>query len=358
MNINTQIDINTTKVNTSRIHESDPHNLKFGQIYSDHMLIANYENGQWQDPEILPYGDLSMSPSTTFMHYGQAIFEGIKAYKNKNGEINIFRPDENWKRFNASAWRMGMPDVPEHIFMEGMRQLIALDRNWVPDSEGSSLYIRPFMLGVDEFIGVKPAEKFKFLIITSPAGAYYADPIKIYVHDKYTRAASGGVGQAKAAGNYGAAMMPTMEIRKKGYDQILWTDSVNHKNVQEIGTMNVFFVVDGKVLTPNLDEGTILDGVTRKSIITVLEEKGIEVQVRPISVDELSDAYDKGIFTEAFGAGTAAVVAPIKELCYNDKEMKLQEVNKNSVSSIVKKALADIRYGIIDDAHNWMYKVC
>jgi branched-chain amino acid aminotransferase len=350
--------IQTSKVKESRSSQIDPNNIKFGQTYSDHMLIANYSHQAWHDPEILPYDNLILSPSTTFMHYGQAIFEGIKAYKDKNGRIKIFRPYDNWKRFNLSAWRMGMPEVPESIFMDGMRQLIELDKHWVPDSEGCSLYIRPFMLGVDEFIGVKPAEKFKFLIITSPAGAYYAEPIKIYVHEKYTRAAQGGVGMAKAAGNYGAAMMPTIEVRKLGYDQVLWTDSVEHKYVQEIGTMNVFFVVNGKVLTPSLEEGTILNGITRDSIITVLREKGYEVEERPVSIDELSEAFDNGVFTEAFGAGTAAVVAPIKELFYNGKSMVLPGLNENSVSSRAKKELADIRYGKVTDQHSWMYDVC
>jgi branched-chain amino acid aminotransferase len=352
------MNINTLKVADSRANQVDPNDIKFGKIYSDHMLIANYFNGAWQDAEIIPYDNLTLSPSTTFMHYGQAIFEGIKAYKTIDGEIKISRPHDNWKRFNHSAWRMGMPEVPEHIFMEGMRQLIELDQNWVPDAEGCSLYIRPFMLGVDEFIGVKPAEKFMFLVITSPAGAYYADPIKIYVHEKYTRAASGGVGQAKAAGNYGAAMMPTMEVREKGYDQILWTDAVEHKYVQEIGTMNVFFVVNGVAITPSLEEGTILDGITRNSIIAVLHDKGIPFEERRISIDELVEAYDKGTFTEAFGAGTAAVVAPIKELFYNGKTMNIPEYNENSIMNIVKQELADIRYGRKPDTHNWMWKVC
>lgn len=352
------MNINTLKVNESRSNQVDPKDIKFGSIYSDHMLVANYSNGTWHAPEIIPYDNLILSPSTTFMHYGQAIFEGIKAYKNGAGEIRIFRPEDNWHRFNKSAWRMGMPEVPENIFMEGMRQLIELDKDWVPDGDGCSLYIRPFMIGVDEFIGVKPAEKFKFLIITSPAGAYYADPIKIYVHEKYTRAANGGVGEAKAAGNYGAAMMPTMEVRKLGYDQILWTDAVHHKFVQEIGTMNVFFVLNGEVYTPDLTGGTILDGVTRKSVITVLKDMGYKVHEQAISIDDLAASYDKGEFTEAFGAGTAAVVAPIKELHIHGKDMVLPALSDASISSVVKKALADIRYGRAEDKYEWMYKVC
>jgi branched-chain amino acid aminotransferase len=352
------MEITTQKVSDSRINQVDPLDIKFGKIYSDHMLVADFKNDQWSKAEILPYENLSLSPSTTFIHYGQAIFEGIKAYKTPSGEIKIFRPRENWKRFNASAHRMGMPDVPEDIFMDGMKQLIALDKDWVPSSEGCSLYIRPFMFGTDEFIGVKPAEEFKFMIITSPAGAYYAQPIKIYVHDKYTRACAGGVGEAKSAGNYGATMMPMMEVRKMGYDQILWTDAVEHKYVQEIGTMNVFFVLGDTVVTPDLKGGTILAGVTRASIIQLLKERGIKVEERPLSIDEVAAAYDAGEFHECFGAGTAAVVAPIAELHYEGKDMKLPIAGEKSITETIKKQLADIRYGRLEDTHGWMYKVC
>jgi branched-chain amino acid aminotransferase len=353
------MDIATQKVVDSRVNQLDPKDIKFGKIYSDHMLVATYKDGQWSTAEIVPYDNISMSPSTTFIHYGQSIFEGIKAYKNNKGEINIFRPDQNWHRFNRSAERMGMPSVPEEIFMDGMKKLIELDKDWVPTAEGQSLYIRPFMFGTDEFIGVKPADEFKFMIITSPAGSYYAQPIRIFVHDKYTRAFPGGIGQTKAAGNYGASMMPTMEVRKMGYDQILWTDAIEHKYVQEIGTMNVFFVLDGKVITPSLEEGTILAGVTRASIIALLQEKGYTVEERPLSMDEISAAFDNGLFTECFGAGTAAVVAPIAELFYEGKTMVLPVIEeKDSIMHLAKSTLADIRYGRATDTHQWMWKVC
>jgi branched-chain amino acid aminotransferase len=352
------MNILTQKVSDSRVNQVDPLDIKFGKIYSDHMLIADYKDGVWGKAEIVPYDNLVMSPSTTFIHYGQSIFEGIKAYKTPSGEVKIFRPIENWKRFNHSAERMGMPHVSEAIFMDGMKQLIALDSDWVPSSEGCSLYIRPFMFGTDEFIGVKPAEEFKFMIITSPAGAYYAQPIKIYVHDKYTRACAGGVGEAKAAGNYGATMMPMMEVRKLGYDQILWTDAVHHEYVQEIGTMNVFFVLGDTVVTPDLNGGTILAGVTRNSIITLLKEKGIKIEERPLSIKEVSKAFDDGQFLECFGAGTAAVVAPIAELFYEGKTMTLPTAGPDSITELIKKELADIRYGRIPDTHDWMYKVC
>jgi branched-chain amino acid aminotransferase len=352
------MEIITQKVIDSRVNQLDPKDNKFGKIYSDHMLVADYKDGKWSKAEIVPYDNLSMSPSTTFIHYGQSIFEGIKAYKNQDGHINIFRPEQNWHRFNRSAERMGMPAVPEDIFMDGMKQLINLDKDWVPNAEGQSLYIRPFLFVTDEFIGVKPAEEFKFMIITSPAGSYYAQPIKIFVHDKYTRAFPGGIGQTKAAGNYGASMMPTMEVRKMGYDQILWTDAIEHKYVQEIGTMNVFFVIDKTIITPDLSEGTILAGVTRDSIICLLREKGYTVEERALGMDEVSEAFDKGLFTECFGAGTAAVVAPIAELFYEGKTMILPAATDTNIASFVKNGLADIRYGRVADTHKWMYKVC
>ena len=352
------MNIHITKVAKSRIEELNTDDLQFGKQYSDHMLICDFEDGEWKQPVIVPYGDITMSPATTFIHYGQSLFEGIKAYKRKDGEINIFRPRDNWERFNMSARRMAMAEVPEELFMEGMRQLIELDSNWVPDVEGSSLYIRPFMFGTDAFIGVKPADNFRFMIITSPAGAYYNKPTRIYVQNKYVRAFPGGIGFTKAAGNYGACMLPTLETRKLGYDQILWTDGFTHKNVQEIGTMNVFFVLGNTVVTPDLSEGTILAGVTRDSVIKLLQEKGIAVEERAISIDEIEENYKNGQLKEAFGAGTAAVIAPISELFYNGDTMLLPPMDTWEISNYIKKELADIRYGNIEDTHKWMYKVC
>jgi branched-chain amino acid aminotransferase len=298
-----------------------------------------------------------MHPATTFIHYGQSIFEGIKAYKNEQGEALIFRPHDNWKRFNVSAERMGMPAVPEDLFMEGLKELIALDSNWIPSEDGTSLYIRPFMFATDEFIGVKPAEQFTFMIITSPAGPYYSKPVSIYVHDEYTRAFPGGIGYTKAAGNYGASMYPTMKVREMGYDQILWTDAVEHKWVQEIGTMNVFFVIGDKVVTPDLVGGTILAGVTRMSVLTLLKEKGIAVEERPISILELEEAYKQGQLKEAFGTGTAASIAPIGSLTYQKHLMELPDVATWEIANWLKTALNDIRYGRVADTHNWVVKL-
>jgi branched-chain amino acid aminotransferase len=349
--------ISTVKIAESRIKEMDASNIQFGKIYSDHMLVADFADGEWGQAEILPYGDISMSPATTFIHYGQSIFEGIKAYRNEKGEVSIFRPFDNWARFNRSADRMGMPDVPKEIFIEGMRRLVELDRDWVPEAEGCSLYIRPFMFATDAFVGVKPAEQFRFMIITSPAGAYYSKPTRIYLQNKYVRAFKGGVGYAKAAGNYGACMKPMIEIRKEGFDQILWTDGVEHKYVQEIGTMNVFFVVGDKVLTPELNE-SILAGITRDSVITLLRDRGITVEERPISIDEIKQAYRDGTLREAFGAGTAAVIAPIAELFHDGEQILLPPVDQWDIANSLKQELADIRYGRAEDRHHWMFKVC
>ncbi len=351
------LDISFKKVENSRINLLDPANIQFGKLYSDHMLVAHYEDNEWKPAEIVPFANLNLSPATTFMHYGQAIFEGVKAYKDPQGQPIIFRPEDNWMRFNRSAERMAMPEVPKSLFVEGMRELVNIDRDWVPSSEGTSLYIRPFMFAVDEFIGVRPAEKFMFLIITSPAGPYYSKPVSIYLEDKYVRAFPGGIGFTKAAGNYGMSMYPTQEIKKKGYDQILWTDGFEHKYVQEIGTMNVFFVLNGTVVTPDLNGDTILAGVTRDSVLTLLREKGIKAEERPISIDELKEAYKAGKLTEAFGTGTAASIAPIAELTFHEEHMVLPAIEKWEVANWLIKELSDIRYGRKADGHGWIYRV-
>lgn len=356
MSIST-LDIKVSKTGQSRINQLHPDTIQFGKLYSDHMLVAYYENKEWKQPEIVPFDNLSLSPATTFFHYGQAIFEGVKAYKDPAGNPIIFRPYDNWKRMNRSAERMAMPDVPEDLFVGGMQKLIDVDRDWVPTQEGTSLYIRPFMVAIDEFIGVRPAEKFLFCIITSPAGPYYSKPVSIYVQDQYVRAFPGGIGFTKAAGNYGMSMYPTQQIKEMGYDQILWTDGFEHKYVQEIGTMNVFFVIGDKAVTPDLAKDTILEGVTRDSVITLLREKGITVEERPISIDELEAAYKAGTLREAFGTGTAASIAPIAELTYHDDKMKLPPVESWEVMNYLKKELSDIRYGIKADTHGWIYKV-
>ena len=348
--------IPVTKVERSKLHDIPLENIPFGRYFTDHMLEADYENGEWKNIEIKPYQPLLLSPSVAALHYGQAIFEGIKAYKDKEGNPYIFRPIDNYRRFNLSAERMQMPTVPKELFIEGMRQLIALDKNWIPEKEDHSLYIRPFMFSSDEVIGVKPSETYKFIIILSPTGPYYAAPMRIYVEEHYSRAAPGGIGYAKAAGNYGASMLVTAEAKKKGYDQVLWTDALEHKYVQEIGTMNVFFIIGDKALTPDLLQGTILSGVTRDSAITLLQEMGYKVDERKISIDELVEAYEAGSLREVFGTGTAATISLIKELRYKDFVMNF-DVSKCEAATEVKKRLDDIRQSKVIDKHGWMYKV-
>ena len=348
--------INITKAETSKLNDLSLENIPFGKYFTDQMLEADYENGEWTNIEIKPYQSLLCDPSMATFHYGQAIFEGVKAYKNEAGEAYIFRPYDNFKRFNISAERMCMPGVPEEIFIEGMRQLVELDSNWIPAIKEHSLYIRPFMIGTDPVLGVKPCETYKFMIILSPTGPYYAEPMKIYVEEKYTRAAPGGVGFSKNAGNYGGSMKAAHEAKKLGYDQVLWTDAFEHKWLQEVGMMNVFFIIGNTAVTPSLEEGTILEGVTRSSAITILKEMGLTVEERKINIDELIHAYNQGTFKEAFGAGTAATVGVIKELRYNSVQMHFDVANA-LVATEIKKQLDAIRYGLVEDRHGWLFKI-
>lgn len=354
--MSTIYDIKVSKTTHSKLPEFSWDNLVFGKYFTDHMLVADYENGHWSKVEIMPYQDLPFSPAMAALHYGQAIFEGIKAYKNEAGKAFIFRPKDNFKRFNISAARLEMPAVPEEIFIEGMRKLVDLDINWIPFKPEHALYIRPFMFATDPMLGVKPSETYKFIILLSPTGPYYPAPMRIYVEEKYTRAAPGGVGFAKAAGNYAASLLPATEARQKGYDQVLWTDAFEHKIVQEIGTMNVFFVVGEKVWTPALVSETILAGITRNTAITLFKEMGYEVEERQISIDELIEAYKAGQLKEAFGAGTAATISMIKELTYKDFVMSF-DTDSWKVCTAMKARLDDIRAGILPDTHGWMFQV-
>jgi branched-chain amino acid aminotransferase len=349
-------DINITKAERSKLNDLNFENLSFGKYLSDHMLEADYENGEWKNVEIKPYQPLLLEPSLSALHYGQAIFEGIKAYKNDKGEAFIFRPYDNFIRFNLSAERMNMPQVPEEIFIEGMKQLIELDKDWIPAKKDHSLYIRPLMFATDTQLGVRPSETYKFLIMLSPAAPYFSAPMKIWVEEKYTRAAPGGVGFAKNAGNYGGSLIAATEAKKQGYDQVLWTDAFEHKWLHEVGMMNVFFIINNVAITPSLEEGTILNGVTRNSVLTVLNDMGIKTEERKISIDEIIDAYKNGTLQEVFGTGTAATVAPIKELRYKDLPMKFTPENWQ-VAPKVKQTLTDIRDGVIEDKHGWLVMI-
>lgn len=348
--------IKVQKAERSKLHDLSLENLPFGKYFSDHMLEADFENGEWKNVEIKPYQPMLLNPSVAAIHYGQSIFEGIKAYKDRQGEAYIFRPIDNFHRFNISAERMQMPVVPEEIFMEGMKQLVSLDRNWIPSREDHSLYIRPFMFASDELIGVRPSENYKFMIILSPTGPYYSAPMRIYVEEKYVRAVPGGVGFAKAAGNYGAAMYATAEARKKGYDQVLWMDAFEHKYVQECGTMNVFFIIGNTAITPGLEQGTILGGVTRQSALTLLKEMGFNVEERNLSIDEIMDAYRAGLLFEVFGTGTAATISMIRELRYKDFVMQF-DTEKWKTAPLLKSWLTDIREGRREDKYQWMTKI-
>ena len=340
---------------TSRINEIDFDNLSFGRSFADHMLIAEYANGAWQSVSIQPYGPLTYQPAMMSLHYGQSIFEGMKAYRSKNDEILVFRPEENLKRFNKSALRMCMPEVPEEIFLGGLKQLLELDKQWVPDKEGCSLYIRPFMFATDEYVGVTPSNTYKFIIFNCPVGSYYSKPLKVRVETQYIRAAKGGVGFAKNAGNYGGSLYPTQLANKEGYDQIIWTDAATHQYVEEAGTMNLMFIIDGVLVTAPTGD-TILDGVTRKSVLQIAKDWGMKVEERQLSIKELVDGILNGSVTEAFGAGTAAVIAPIQTIGFEGKDYELAPRTDSDFSAKVFKEINQIRLGEIPDTRNWIWK--
>lgn len=346
-------DIKITPVSESRVKNVDFNNLPFGQLFSDHIFVADYIDGKWQNAEIKPFDNLSMHPASNVLHYGQAIFEGMKAFKTHDGKPVIFRLDEHAKRFNTSARRMCMAEVPTELFEDAIKQLVSLDRDWIPTSEGSALYLRPFMIGTDGFLGVKPSSTFKFMVFCCPVGPYYPKPVNLLTADKYVRAVKGGVGEAKAAGNYAAAMLPTKIAHDKGYDQILWMDAVNFKHVQEAGTMNIFFVINDKIITP-ATSGAILKGITRKSFIEILKDKGANFEERDLSIDEIIAAHEKGELKEIFGSGTAAVVSNVASLTHKDLKMELPPVEDSKVASFLKQELHDIRTGVKEDKFGWL----
>jgi branched-chain amino acid aminotransferase len=350
------VDIDIQKIKKSRVSEHDINDVPFGKCFSDHMFVAEYADGKWQKASIMPYGDVPMSYAMSALHYGQAIFEGMKAYKNDKGEVSLFRPLENFKRLNKSAIRMAMPEIPEELFMNGLMELMRLDSAWVPSSETGSLYIRPFLISTDEAIGVKISETYKFVIITCPAGKYYSEPIKVLVETNYYRAVKGGVGFVKAAGNYGRSLYPTKLAQQKGYQQVIWTDSETQQYFEESGTMNVMFVIGDTLLTPGLSD-TILDGVTRNSVLTLAKDWGMKVEERKVSISEVFEAIDKGTLKEVFGCGTAATIAQIIGIGYKGKDYALPPVATRKFSTKVDETLRAIRKGKVEDKHHWMLKV-
>jgi branched-chain amino acid aminotransferase len=348
--------IHVERVAKSRLPGIDFNNLGFGAHISDHMLMVDYKDGQWQEPKIVPFGNLELSPAMLALHYGQTVFEGMKAFKNDQGTITIFRPERHHKRLLKSLDRMCMPAISEELFLQSLSALIEVDAGWVPTTEGASLYLRPFVFASEAKLGVKVAEEYKFIILTSPVGPYFSKPIRVKVEEEFVRAAEGGTGFAKCAGNYGGAFYPTMLAQKQGFDQVLWTDAKDHKYIDESGAMNVMFVLNGKLVTPKLST-SLLDGVTRDSILTLASAMGIEKEERRVSVAEIEEAFKNKTITEAFGVGTAAVVSQIATIHIHGTDYNLPAVDSNSFQLRVKKKLNDIRKGIEPDTHHWNYLV-
>jgi branched-chain amino acid aminotransferase len=347
--------ITVERIKDSRIKEVDFNNLEFGKHISDHMFVVDYDKGQWGQPAIVPFGDLKFSPAMLSLHYGQSVFEGMKAFKTSKGEINIFRPQKHLERFNRSLDRMCMPPVPQDLWLSGLQSLLEIDKNWIPDIEGSSLYIRPVMFATESRLGVKVSDNYKFIILTCPVGPYQAKPYRLKVENKFVRTAEGGTGFAKCAGNYGGAFYPTQIAREEGFDQILWTDHKEHKYIDEVGMMNVMFVINGNLVTPQLSTA-ILDGVTRDSILALAKEfPTFKLEERRVSIDEIEQGFIKGTLTEAFGTGTAAVVAPIAVIQINGKDYQIPVAGPTSFQQQVKKKLHNIRMGIEPDTHGWNY---
>ncbi len=340
----------------SRLTETDFSNLEFGKYISDHMAVADWAKGTWSEITIIPFGEMRMTPAILALHYGQAIFEGMKAFQMVDGTINIFRIKKHHERLQKSLERMCMPEIPYDMFVESLHNLIELDHEWVPRSEGSSLYIRPVVFASESRLGVKVSDQYKYVVLTSPVGPYYNKPFRLKVEGQYTRTAEGGTGFAKCAGNYGGAFYPTQIARKEGFDQVLWTDHKEHRYIDEVGMMNVMFVMNGKLITPKLNTA-ILDGITRDSIITLAREAGLTVEEKRVSIDDLEEGFKSKSLTEAFGCGTAAVVAPVAVINIRGVDYALPAVEATSIQNRIKKKLLDIRTGAAPDRHNWNYTI-
>ncbi|MCY4254124.1 MAG: branched-chain amino acid aminotransferase [Flavobacteriaceae bacterium] len=346
-----------TKVSESRIHQVDFEHISFGSIFSDHMVQATFENGKWNQPEIIPYGDFKISPAANVFHYGQAVFEGMKSYKDKNGNILLFRPNDHCHRLQKSAKRLQIPPVPSEYFFQGLEELLKLDSHWIKSGVGNSLYVRPFIIGDSPEIQAAPSNIFKFMIICSPAKSYYDEThqIKVLVNTQHSRAAVGGVGYVKAAGNYGAQFFPTQLAIEQGYQQIIWTDSTSRQYIEESGTMNLFFRIHDTLLTPPISD-RILDGITRKSVIQIADDLKIPVEIRPIKISEIIQASDDGSLKEIFGTGTAVVICPIAELSYQNKHY-IANWPMDTYAQKIKKIITDIQYNLTNDPYGWRYHV-
>ena len=355
MEMKTLSDIEIITTPNSKINEVDFENLTFGNVFTDHMLVCDYENGAWQKPVIKPYAPFLIDPSAKVFHYGQAIFEGMKAFKDNQEDVWLFRPDENYNRFNKSATRMAMPEVPEDIFMGGLHELLKIEKEWVKNGKGNTLYIRPFMIATGHGVIAAPSQSYRFMIILSPARAYYSGEVKVIIAEHFSRAANGGIGAAKAAGNYSAQFYPTKLANEQGYQQIIWTDDATHTKLEEAGTMNVFFRINDTIYTAPTSE-RILDGVTRKSVIELAKKENIKVEVRSVLVAELIAAAKDGSLKEIFGAGTAAVINPIVGFGYKDEYFELPKM-ENSIALEIKEKLTNIQYKLAEDTFGWTVKI-
>lgn len=350
-------EIAITKTQHSRLSSIDWDHLPFGHIFTDHMLSMDYIAGVWQKPQIIPFGPLSINPGNATLHYGQSIFEGMKAIRAKDGQITLFRPELNAKRFNESCTRMCMPQIDEDLFIDLIKQHVAHEQNWIPNKENSSLYIRPFIFATDDFLGVRPSETYKFMILTCPVGAYYSEPVSVKIEEYFTRAAPGGVGRAKTAGNYAASLYPTKLANDEGFHQLIWTDSHEHKYLEESGTMNLVLLIDDVLVTPSEDSDTILRSVVKRSVVELAKHWGLKVEERQISVAEVVQAIREGRLHDAFGAGTAATIAPIAKIGYRGEVFDLPPVETRQVSKRIKSYLDGIKSGDCADELNWCVSV-
>jgi len=354
------MDIRLELTKTPKAKPTDETKLGFGHIFTDHMFAMNYDTGLgWHDARIVPYGEISLSPAAMCLHYGQEIFEGLKAYRRSDGGVQLFRPDENYKRLNNSAKRMVIPEIDEEFMIEATKKLVEIEKDWVPHTDGASLYIRPFIFATDPYVGVRPADHYLFLIILSPSGAYYStglNPVKIYVENNYVRAVRGGTGFAKTAANYAISLKGQQEAHDQDYEQVLWLDGVERKYIEEVGSMNIFFVIDGEVITPEL-QGSVLPGITRKSALEVCKSKGIKATERRITIQEVAEAYDAGKLDEVFGTGTAAVISPVGHLKWGDKVMTINDNKIGKISQMLYDTMTGIQWGKIEDTFGWTVKI-
>lgn len=344
------------EISTSRIKEADLENPGFGEIFSDHMVEMNYREGRWNQPEIKPYATVEITPSLNVLHYGQSVFEGMKAYYVNDNTVNLFRPTENYARFLRSCRRLCIPAIEEDIFINGIEELLKLDSQWVPQKEGNTLYIRPFACAWDSKIAAQVSEKYRFYILTSPVGAYHADLVNLITSEHYVRAVEGGVGETKTAGNYAAGMYPAQKAKDQGYDQVLWLDAFEHTYIEEVGTMNIFFLIDDILITPPL-QGSILSGVTRDSVIQLARSWNIEVQEHRISIDEVMEAGENSRLQEVFGAGTAAVITPVREIHHRGSSITVHKKQRGELGQNIYETLIGIQTGKLEDPFGWIHPV-